>query len=278
MNSKSSMLIFFIYILSQNFSSAAADSVRSNLVAESVKSAIDSNSYISIQSSVEEYCGINNYFDSKANMTIYQRKYVLDAVSFCLESAKAAAASSALSKNNLNVKFAAEEAIKPAMNKVKNEEGENQSEIDFMGISWGIGFGYSFSDDEAIDDAEIVDGIVRVKSNKKEQPRVLLEFHKYLWCNKGAKFGVRGCGPFVAVAATQDELLSGVGMGFMYGFKANPSDSEGFSIGIGAILDADVKDLADGFKENSAAPSGETAIRYKSESRWSALIFVTRTF
>lgn len=64
----------------------------------------------------------------------------------------------------------------------------------------------------------------------------------------------------------------------MYGFKAKPSDPDGFSIGIGAILDADVKDLADGFKENQPVPEGETIIRYKSESRWSALIFFTRTF
>jgi hypothetical protein len=170
------------------------------------------------------------------------------------------------------------ELLQPFTDEAAQVKQQADSEANFMGLNWGIGFGYSFGSDEMIDDAEIVNGIVRVKSQKKEQPRVVLEFHKYFWCNDSYKSGASGCGPFVAVAATQDKVLSGVGMGFMYGLKAKTNDADGFSVGAGVILDGKVKDLADGFKKNEAPPSGETQVRLEEKARWSYLMFVTRTF
>lgn len=155
---------------------------------------------------------------------------------------------------------------------------EKQSSTEFMGLTWGLGFGYSFGEDDAIDDAVIVDGVVRVKSRKKDQPRAVLEFHRYFWCNKGRTQLDRGCGPFFAVAATQDDALAGVGVGWMYGRKSTPGDSEGFSIGVGVILDAGIKDLAEGFKKDQPPPGTETTVRFEEKSRWSALVMFTRTF
>lgn len=172
----------------------------------------------------------------------------------------------------------AHEALEPLVEEAKQEKKEADSDVAFMGLNWGLGFGYSFSQDDAIDDAEIVNGIVRIKTEKKEQPRVVLEFHKYFWCASRDSGTASGCGPYVAVSATADELLSGVGMGFMYGRKAKIDDSEGFSVGIGVILDGKVKDLGEGFVANEAPPEGETAVRFEEKSRWSALLFVSRTF
>lgn len=151
------------------------------------------------------------------------------------------------------------------------------SQVEFMGLNWGVGFGISVGFGDAIDDAEIVNGIVRVKSDKKQQPRAIFEFHHYFSCNRNHPL-TQGCGPFLAVAATEDKLLSGVGIGFMYGLKAKEDSSEGFSIGLGAILDGKVKNLGKGFKANEAPPSGETAVRFEEKARWSALLFVSRTF
>jgi len=78
--------------------------------------------------------------------------------------------------------------------------------------------------------------------------------------------------------ASDSKVLSGVGLGVMYGLKTAPSDTEGFSIGLGAVLDADVKGLGDGFKLKEAPPAGETSIRFITKSRWSMVLFVTRTF
>ncbi len=154
-----------------------------------------------------------------------------------------------------------------------------QATANFMDLSWGLGFGYSFGRDDFLEEAQVVDGVIRVTKDKTDKARVLFETHRFLWCNKKETLKDRGCGPFGAVAATDSKLLSGVGVGFMYGRKSrDPKETEGFSVGIGFILDNDVKTLADGFEEGAALPAGESGIRYEEKSRWSTLLFITRTF
>lgn len=161
-----------------------------------------------------------------------------------------------------------------AENKVQKE-----SEESFLGLRWGVGLGFSLGADGNIDGADIVGGTVRVSSDLKHQPRLLLEYHKFFWCNGGKhEIGTHGCGPFVAAAATDDRILSGVGIGLMYGRKANATDPDGFSFGVGALLDAKVKDLGRGFVADQPPPAGEISIRFLTRSRWSTLLFVTRTF
>lgn len=76
------------------------------------------------------------------------------------------------------------------------------------------------------------------------------------------RVGTRGCGPFVALAATDNKVPSGVGIGFLYGWKTAATDPEGFSIGLGAVLDADVKDMAAEFVLKEPPPANETAVRF----------------
>jgi hypothetical protein len=58
----------------------------------------------------------------------------------------------------------------------------------------------------------------------------------------------------LAVAATAEHMLSGVGMGFMYGWRApkkSVGNPPGISVGFGFALDNGVKRLADGFTEGA---------------------------
>jgi hypothetical protein len=81
------------------------------------------------------------------------------------------------------------------------------------------------------------------------------------------------------VATDQDDVLAGVGLGFMFGWRTpQNTNGSGFSVGLGAILDANVKSLGDGFEENKPPPPGETSVRFEEKARWSALLFFTRTF
>jgi hypothetical protein len=65
----------------------------------------------------------------------------------------------------------------------------------------------------------------------------------------------------------------------MYGWKStDPQESTGFSVGLGVILDADGKELAEGYVEGQPPPVGVTTVQLKEESVWSAVLFVTRTF
>lgn len=213
---------------------------------------------------------------SSGEATIDDRLKAAKQRRMCLEAAQSDGVASFLKEGKPLI---VDQSFKSLLAEAEAEERNVKSQVDFMGLSWGLGFGYSFATSgKRIDAASIVNGVVRAESSNKDQPRAILEFHKYFWCNKGRTIGTRGCGPFVGVAATQDDVLSGVAMGLMYGMKIRESDPDGFSIGVGAILDDDVKDLGSGFKNGEAPPAGETAVRFRSKARWSGLVFVTRTF
>lgn len=206
--------------------------------------------------------------DELANAIVKQRCIVLKMGAMSLFAAQNGSPAEALA-----VKQAADQIVKAQSEEVE----EKKSATDFMGLTWGLGFGVSFSGDDNITAAEVVDGKLVVTEEKKQLPRAVLEFHNYLW-HKKAAFGLTGWGPFVAVTGTKDDVLEGVGFGGMWGVKGADADNTGFSIGVGAILDAGVKDLADGFNEGEALPEGQTAARFEEKSRWSGIVFVTRTF
>lgn len=215
-------------------------------------------------------------FDPSLGRTIDVRAEAAKNMRLCLEAAQSIGSTKMIDGTK---SLLVSQSFKVEIEQAKTGEKERISEVDFMGLTWGLGFGYSFgTGGDRIDKASIVNGIVRAESTQKDQPRAIFEFHKYFWCNKGRTIGNRGCGPFVGVAATQDKVLSGVAMGVMYGMKVNASDPDGFSIGVGAILDDDIKDLGNGFKNGEAPPAGETAVRFQSKARWSGIVFVTRTF
>ena len=88
-----------------------------------------------------------------------------------------------------------------------------------------------------------------------------------------------GIGPFLGIVAKDENLISAFGTGVMFGWKdPRRGENDGWSIGIGAVLDANVNALAEGFEDGEPLPAGETEIRFEEKSRWSALLFFTRTF
>jgi hypothetical protein len=149
---------------------------------------------------------------------------------------------------------------------------------EFQGLKWGVGFGFAISSGDLITEAAVVDGVVRATKDESERAIAILEGHNYLKAcqGDGAK---RGCGPYLGVIADSNDVLAGVSLGFMFGWKSeqDPS-SQGFSIGLGALLQNDIKDLADGFSENEPLPPGESDVRFVEKGRWSAVLFATRTF
>jgi hypothetical protein len=169
------------------------------------------------------------------------------------------------------------------------ETGEQaNAQNEFLGLNWGVGIGASHLFDDAIDEAAVVNGVVRVTKEKRTEPRVLLEFHRFFFSKEagGEKPGVNGNpiktghGPFVALAAKSDDVLAGVAAGWMWGWKDSrlPASDNAFTVGIGVILDSDVKDLADGFREGQPLPEGESDIRYEEKSRAGVVLLFTRTF
>jgi hypothetical protein len=148
-------------------------------------------------------------------------------------------------------------------------------------MRFGVGVGVSYSQDDVVSDADVGAGnIVVSKKNERTQPRVILESHYYGWCHSdNCHLGKFGVGPFIAIVAKDDKLISAFGTGVMLGWKdPKAGEADGWSMGIGAVLDANVKSLASGFEDGKALPVGETSVRFEEKSRWSALLFFTRTF
>jgi hypothetical protein len=155
-----------------------------------------------------------------------------------------------------------------------------KAESEFMGMTFGVGVGVSNSSKERVSAAEVAaDGTVRVTSSTKQEPRVILEAHYYGLCRtercNDGKFGI---GPFFGLAATENKIDS-FALGLMFGWKDAKLDANGgFSIGIGAVLDREVQQLAAGFEEGRPLPAGETAVKFETRSRWAPVLFFTRTF
>jgi hypothetical protein len=211
-------------------------------------------------------------FDESA--PVVQRYQAARQARVCIARARAAQSGSSEAKARLatdpalvaQALAAAEEEVKPA--------------AQFLGLNFGVGIGVSYSQDERISEAAIAaDGTIRAVKTQTQEPRVILESHYYGWCRSTAcEKGRRGIGPFFGIVAKDDKLISAFAAGVMLGWKDDAPTSAGFSVGIGALLDSDVRSLAKGFETGKPLPVGETEVRYEDKSRWGALLFFTRTF
>ena len=222
--------------------------------------------------------------EPRSEAAIDERLKWIKLVVYCLEVARSNP-SPAVHSLNAAHQFALQETDQ-ALAAVENSAIEYQQQLfgekEFIGIKWGIGVGFSHGFDEIVEEASIVDGVVRVKKDLTDQPRVILEFHSYIGCHGKRKNDVaidNGCGPFAAVTSRDDKVVSGVATGFMYGWKTGTgADASGFSVGIGVILDSGGKELGSGFREGAPPPSGQTTVFLEEKSVLSGLLFFTRTF
>ena len=124
-----------------------------------------------------------------------------------------------------------------------------------------------------------MNGRIRSVKDETQQARILLEVHRYLLCANGEEEARVGCGPAGFVTTGEEDILAGVGLGFMVGWKSpDPTKGTGFSIGGGALPENSIRALADGFDDGKPLPPGETEIRFETKARWSYVLFFTRTF
>ena len=177
------------------------------------------------------------------------------------------------------VRLATQDATEDAKLGLQATEGQKN----FMGMNFGVGVGVSYSSKEWVNTATVQpDGTVLVTEQHKQLPRVILEAHYYGVCQKrlsACDDGTFGIGPFFGLAATGD-ALDAFALGLMFGWKDSSAAASGggFSIGIGAVLDKNFKELAPGWADGQPAPGGQTTVPLVTSSRWSPLLFFTKTF
>jgi hypothetical protein len=163
---------------------------------------------------------------------------------------------------------------------VEEEEAEEEeeklwAEKSFLGFNWALGVGYSFGEGpQRVADAEVVNGIVRIKDDNTDQAVAILEVH-HLFEGKN-RFG---WGPFASVQTGEGDTALGFGVGLEFGWRdADPKSAGGFLLGVGYSWTQGVKVLGDGIVANEPLPTGETEVRFKNRSAGALLVFVSRRF
>ncbi len=160
----------------------------------------------------------------------------------------------------------------------------------FGGLEFGIGISFSenIGDTHRIKEAELVNGIVRIKERSNASARILLESH-YLFTPQlsgNGIFGINnpeddkrlGFGPFIAFQPGTNNVIDAIGIGFMVGLRRSANSSESFNIGLGVISDLSVKTLGAGIEADKPLPVGETAIRYLTRDKTGILIMTSYSF
>lgn len=143
---------------------------------------------------------------------------------------------------------------------------ENDTEDEGKKFFFSLGFGYAIGvtvyrkKRKSIEEAAIVNGIVRVLEEESTAAQLMLESHYFFpFPLEKEKVGI---GPFLALEISGKQF-SKFGAGIMVGFRYDTKTTKSFNIGIGWFHDVNFKKLGDGLNRNQPAPTGEYVIRYK---------------
>ncbi|WP_109356537.1 hypothetical protein [Sphingorhabdus sp. EL138] len=190
-----------------------------------------------------------------------------------------------------------EKKTKKTNDKTKKENDETKEAqqskefgTKFGGIEFGagIGFSYDLGSNDRVSEAELVNGVVRIKKSDNVQARLMLESH-YFFTPKFDLFSLKnsgqssddnmwGFGPFVAIQPGGDNLIEAVGGGLMFGFRRSKKSTESFNLGFGVLYDINSKTLGDGILPNEPLPMGETEIRFREQEQSGFLIMSSYSF
>lgn len=153
---------------------------------------------------------------------------------------------------------------------------------DFAGLKLGVGLSLTidFGGIDRVNEAELVNDIVRVTDEDDARARVMLESHYFFTPDRAflVPSGNWGVGPFVAVQPGTDEIIEAAALGVMVGFKRPDTTGQSFNIGLGVSVDPNTRVLGSGLRADEPLPSGETAIRYREESQYGWVILTSFTF
>jgi hypothetical protein len=158
------------------------------------------------------------------------------------------------------------------------------ADSEFVGLKFGVGLSLTVDTgtQDRVESAEVVDGIVRVSKENDTTARIILESHYFFSSTTspllGAAAGDWGVGPFVALQPGSDEIIEAIGLGVMVGFRRAGDGVESWNLGVGIMVDPNVRVLGDGLNENEPLPGAETTVRFKEKSQVGVLVMTSFTF
>jgi hypothetical protein len=162
---------------------------------------------------------------------------------------------------------------KEYLNDIEKEVKKKMDE-QFKGLGFGLGLSLTIHK-KRIEEAQLVDGMVRISEETGAEPRLLFESHYFFTPTESKMIGL---GPFVCVLAGDNKFIEAIGGGFMVGLRRKKDKSDSFNLGIGIISDTKVKVLGDGIEVDKPLPDGETEIRYKTKNGLGILFILSFTF
>lgn len=186
--------------------------------------------------------------------------------------------------DKLNTGTASQQDIKQLIDYqivIKDLKKEKEATEKFIGLNWGVGLAYTYIQGKAsIDEAEVIDGVIRIKREHKRSAALMLESHYFLEKDIKKYNTTMGIGPFAAVNVidTEGKAPRAYGLGLMAGFKRQPDLKDSWNIGVGYFVDTRVKRLGSGLSEGQALPGTETEIRYKETDSGGFMFMLSATF
>jgi len=164
-----------------------------------------------------------------------------------------------------------------------------QNVSDFKGLGFGVGLALTIDtgQNDRINTASVVDGIVRVDDEDGATANIMLESH-YFFKSPSREGGEKvffgllekskfGHGPFVAMRPGDEDIVDAIALGWMLGLKRENevTDTASWNIGLGVVVDPDVQILGDGIQANMPLPGLETEVRFKEKTQVGILILTS---
>jgi len=195
---------------------------------------------------------------------------------------------------NANTEAKIQEAAQPAPKETKSDKqtaspsAPVQQNTDSFWKDFGVGLAVStkLGKERSIEEAQLVNGIVRISSERQVVPRLMLEKHWYItqgWDTNSTTPGVPykrrvRHGIFVGASLLgEKKLMDSIATGYILGFRPEDNSSPTHNLGIGISVEPYARVLGDGIERDKPLPTGETSIRYKEKNRTALILFYTYT-
>jgi hypothetical protein len=121
-----------------------------------------------------------------------------------------------------------------------------------------------------VDEASLVNGLVRVDRDSNTSIRPMVDVHApVIPISENIT-----AGPFVGVQFSTAQVVDSLGAGMMISLPTGGTAPKTLNLGIGAVLDPNVRTLGNGIEEDQPLPPGETSIRFRNTSKF-GVFFMT---
>lgn len=193
--------------------------------------------------------------------SMYEKRKAFDkAVSACEQNG---------SCDSKEIEYWARELIQEKVEK----EQETESMKTFGGFKFSLGIALTQFDSSQIRDVAIQNGRVVVTEESSNKGYLIFDTHKFIQQITTSNGMVWGHGPFFAASLTEgDEIkpFERYGIGWMVGFKDNPTQSNSWNIGLGWFVDTDVIFLREGIVDGALTTETEVSriIKKGEEEGW----------